>query len=63
MCFHNYRKYVLLQDYIACLNQGVQCREVFVIISFLYFLKLFFFSFVFAIFDLVHDMKTIFHLP
>ena len=41
--------------------QGVQ-RRMISVVEFFVFLRLLFFCFVFAIFDLVHDVETTFHL-
>ena len=40
--------------------QGVQCRVVLVVNAFIFFLKN---CFVVAIYDLVHHMEAMFHLP
>ena len=44
------------------LKQGVQCRMVLVVNFFDFFFN-FYFCFVVAIFDLVHNVEAIFHLP
>ena len=44
------------------IRQGVQCSMV-LVANFFIFFKLNFICFVVVIFDLVHDVETIFHLP
>ena len=44
-------------------TQGIQCRMVFGGQFFFEFFKIIFWGFVDAIFDLVHDVEPIFHLP